>query len=163
MNPDLKNFKSYLDQESMSITEAIKKSNSVNSFTPGEIYSFRYQGNQVFAIVISTRKSGDGKYVSSRGNVLLTVIKLDTDLKSVYNYGTLLILRNLYKKQKEAKYPKITEKPGAVSRMLSRFFSKFKEKVRRRTVLSLFGKSNFRTYNISKMRSIYELNIDGAN
>lgn len=128
-----------------------------SSFTPGFVYNFVYNGSSVTVICVSTRRAKSGNYISNRGNPLVTCIKLDTDEKSLYNVGTELILKNILNRQRQAKYQEITRGAGLPTKLLSRFFGKFREKVRKKTVLSLFGKSNFRTYNINKINIITRL------
>ena len=161
MKETLKNFNTFLEEENLSLGRVVRKPRSITSFTPGEVYSFSYEGKDTSVILVSTNKTKTGFYKSSRSNLLITCIKLDFEIKSVFKYSTLLVLKNLYKKNKESKYNRITSKSSLVSRTLSKFFSSFKEKVRQKTILSLFGKSNFRTYNFSKIYDIHELNING--
>ena len=132
---------------------------SKSSFTPGFVYNFVYNGANVTVICVSTRRAKNGNYISNRGNPLVTCIKLDTEERSLYNVGTELILKNILNRQRQAKYQEISKGAGLPTRLLSRFFSKFKDKVRKKTVLSLFGKSNFRTYNISKINIITKIEL----
>ena len=159
MNPTLKKTAEFLAEQGFGEAKIGLVTESEKLIRPGTIYVFTYQGQQVTVICVATRRTRTGLYNSNRGNPLVTCIKLNLDVDDPYSFSTGLILKNILNDPRKAKYNSITEKSGATTRLLSRFFNKFKDKVREKTVMSLFGKSNFRTYNLLKMNNIFKLTL----
>lgn len=159
MNLTLEKTKEFLASQGFGEPRITLVTESEKLIRPGVIYVFTYQGQQVSVICVATRRTRSGLYNSNRGNPLVTCIKLNLDLTDAYSFSTSLILKNILNQSRKATYNSITEKAGATSRLLSRFFDKFKNKVREKTVMSLFGKSNFRTYNLLKMNNIFKLSL----
>lgn len=157
MKATIEKLKDFLSQEELTIKKTSPKPRGGSGLQPGDVCVFNYQGQDQIVIVVATARTHTGQYTSSRGNRLLTCIKLD--LSEEQQYSSLLVFKNLYNKGSKATYKETTRTSRSIPKFLSRFFSKFKEKVRNRTVMSLFGKSNFRTYIIPKMSNIREVSI----
>lgn len=122
----------------------------------GQVYFFDYDSAPVGVIIIASKRSARGMYVSSKGNRLLTCLKLNADAES---FVLGLVLKNLQGSQKSAKYSKTQSGPSTLTKVMGRFFSGFKEKVRNQVAVSLFGRNNFRTYNWAKIENITAIAI----
>lgn len=157
MKATLEKLKDFLAQEELTIKKTSPKPRGGSGLQPGDVCIFNYNREPQTVIVVATDRTKTGKYVSNRGNLLLTCIKLD--LNEQNEYSSLLVFKNLYNKGSKATYRETTKHSSKTSKFLSKFFSKFKEKVRNRTIMSLFGKSNFRTYIIRNMSNIREVSI----
>ena len=123
-------------------TVTLKKmpSGGRSTVIPGRILIFRYfvsatqkrpgtRGQRVILVVRT--KSGDGLYVSPRGNLLVSCFRLEG--KSDVIVST--IVENLYKKRRRSSY-----------------YGKIKESLK-----SLLGVDSFRTYKLSQMKDVYSL------
>lgn len=157
MKATLEKLKDFLEQEELTVKKTSPKPRGGSGLQPGDVCIFKYQGQDQIVIVVATARTHTGQYTSSRGNRLLTCIKLD--LSEEQQYSSLLVFKNLYNKGSKATYKETTRASRSIPKFLSKFFSKFREKVRNRTIMSLFGKSNFRTYIIPKMSNIQEVSI----
>lgn len=112
---------------------------SADRMTPGDIIIFRYylgvgegsRGQRTCLIVKSRR--GDGTYPGKEG-ILVSCFKLNNGSSAeVIN----VILENLYKKRRRASY-----------------YGKIKE-----SLISLLGLDSYRTYKLTKMKSIWKVQL----
>lgn len=159
MEDEPEDFEDFLSSEGLDVQQARLKPDATSTFRPGYIYKFEYGGESVNVLCVSTRKASNGFYRSKKGNPLVTCIKLEPGVEEMLTEGTKLILKNIVNNGRKSNYQYITRESNPAFKLLSRFFSRFKEKVRQSAVLSLFGKSNFRTYNVTKINNIYVLTI----
>jgi hypothetical protein len=101
---------------------------------PGDVVTFSYSGDSFGtrqALVVSTVKHSSGKFMSSRGNRLLCCFELKSSLSSLFT-----IFNNLFKERENSNYQKLPK-----------------------TLKSILNSSNFKTYNLGKMDSAYELEV----
>lgn len=100
---------------------------------PGGVFAMRY-GDGTWRLIIAVGKGGRAVYtLPSTRNTLVSCFKLDTLSNEIVD----IVLQNLYKNVRKASYSWITD--------------------RLKTVL---GSQNYRTYDIKKMRSIFEISIN---
>jgi hypothetical protein len=101
---------------------------------PGDIITFSYSGDSFGtrqALVVATSKHSSGKFLSSRGNRLLCCFDLKSSVSSLFT-----IFNNLFKDRENSNYQKLPN-----------------------TLKSVLNTSNFKTYNLVKMDSAYELEV----
>ena len=115
---------------------------SASRFVPGDVLIFRYyvgagkgSRSQKTILIVYTRR-GDGVFMSTKNNLLVTCFKL-TGAQARSDVIIGAIVDNLYKKRRKASY-----------------YGLIKESLK-----SLLGVNNFRTYKIERMRGIYKLNL----
>jgi len=155
MKGEVENFEESIQQFGMeSLKREIPK--SLSQIRVGQVYFFDYDSEEVGVIVVATKRSNRGYYVSRKSNMLLTCLKLSGDAES---FVVGLVLKNLQGSQRSAKYSKTQRGPSRLEGAMSRFFSGFKQKVKNQVALSLFGKNNFRTYNWSKVDNIVAIQL----
>jgi hypothetical protein len=112
---------------------------SVGNINPGDLFIFAYdplkgdgyQHHYRATIIVSTRR-GSGYFRSSKGNMLISCY----EISHLGPDGIDVLLNQLYKKRKVADYYKI-------SRALDRYL----------------GESSFKTFNLSRIRNLYEVEI----
>jgi hypothetical protein len=102
------------------------------SMLPGDIVTFSYDGQfgSRRLLVVSTQKGSRGNYLSSRGNRLLCTYELEETLP-----GLTMVLNSFYK-QRRTNY----------SRM-------------RNTMDKVFGVTNFKTFNFSKIGTSFKVEL----
>jgi hypothetical protein len=150
-----------LRREGIGVGEGKLLPDAESSITPGNFYVFEYNKQIVSALGIATNRTATGSYISSRGNKLVTTLKFD--LSNQFQMESMIqMLKTIYK-SKKAKYNRITQTATGGEKFLSRFFQQYADKVRSKTMLSLFGKSNFRTYNLSKINKIIRVSLNFPN
>ena len=98
---------------------------------PGDIIQFTYAGSLRYGLVVSSRRTSDGMFLSSRNNTLLNVVLSQELSATMFS----LMVNNLYKNETACNY----QSPKIIGAFL--------------------GKQNFRTFNISKMRDIFKISI----
>lgn len=104
---------------------------SISSMSPGDLLIFTYNEVSRFVLVISCAR-GRGTFLSSKRNILVSCIQLNLTSPS-----SSIILRALYKNVKGADYQRLN-----------------------RSLHSLFGRSNFRTFQLTKMKQIDEVVLE---
>jgi hypothetical protein len=101
---------------------------------PGDVVTFSYSGDLFGtrqALVVSTAKHASGKFMSSKGNRLLCCFELKSSISSLFT-----IFNNLFKDRENSDYQRLPK-----------------------TLRSVLNTSNFKTYNLGKMDSAYELEV----
>lgn len=120
--------------ESFGDGEINLKMSTAQMLHPGDIATFYYKGDSLFRsrrfLVVSTGKNPSGKFISSRGNYLICAY--DLTAKETLP-GLVMIFNSFYKKRK------------STYETLDRFMN------------SIFGGSNFKTFDSKKMSSIFTL------
>lgn len=98
---------------------------------PGDIVEFRYQGSLRNGLVVSSRRTSDGMFLSSLNNTLVNIVLIPGLSDAMFS----LMVNNLYNNESACTYqsPKIL---GA-----------------------FLGKKNFRTFNVSKIRGLVKVSI----
>lgn len=156
MKAEIENFEERIREQGMSLLSR-KIPKSLAQMKIGQVYFFDYDSQPTGVIIITTKKTNRGHYLSNKGNRLLTCLKLNGDAES---FVLGLVLKNLQGRQNSAKYSKTQRGPSGITKAMGRFFSGFKERVRNQVALSLFGKNNFRTYNWAKIENITAIQIN---
>lgn len=121
---------SFQESEDLEILGFRPNPKSVASMTPGDILAFNYEGSSRIVLIISTKR-GRGVFLSSRMNLLVSVVDLDLSRPS-----TFMFIKALHKNIKGSNYLKL-----------------------RRSIFSVLGKENFRTFDLQKMRDINEVAV----
>jgi len=101
---------------------------------PGDVVTFNYSGDSFGtrqALVVSTVKHSSGKFMSSKGNRLLCCFELKSSISSLF-----AIFNNLFKERDNSDYQRLPK-----------------------TLKSVLNTSNFKTFNLGKMDSAYELEV----
>ena len=98
---------------------------------PGDLVEFKYQGGLRNGLVVSSRRTSDGMFLSGRNNTLLNIVLLPGLSEAMFS----LMVNNLYSNESACTYysPKI--------------------------IGAFLGKQNFRTFNVSKMRGLVRVSI----
>ena len=104
---------------------------STTYITPGHVLAFKYNGGEVVALVVSTKR-GNGRFISTKGNPLITVFKLNGLSEVVLQ----VIMENLYRNPGISSYKGVTK-----------------------ALKTILGKDRFRTYNLRKMYGIHQIEI----
>jgi hypothetical protein len=94
---------------------------------PGDSISFEYESKKRFGIVVASKRTQSGYFLSGRLNTLLNVFLLD----SITTARLELVINILYKDRSRCVY-------GSTPAILGSFI----------------GKDNFRTFNVAKIRDI---------
>ncbi len=132
---------------------------SSSNLKAGMFMAFKYDGAVVVAFIAKTKLNPGGTYRSNgTKNLLMTAFKL--------NSGSDIVLQAFVEglnnsKEKTSTYNKnhLLKTVGvSIIRNLSRFRLTKSFKLAK-TLLTVLGKNNFRTYKVSKMRWILELEI----
>lgn len=124
---------------------------------PGDIITFMYKGADYSVILISTKSTKQScYYVSSKGNKLITSIKVDFSLVS-HN----MFVKNILKKNK-TKYSKLKEQKKGFLNWLLKWFSFAKKSNKERLLNSFMGATNFRTFIFNDMKTIKRVKLDSA-
>ena len=100
--------------------------------SPGDVITFGYSGELVNTLVVSTDR-GNGMFLSTQNNMLVSCFKLDNISESVLN----IILRSIYKDKGIANYYII-----------------------QKSLKAILGQSNFRTYKLKSMSGLHRIEID---
>jgi len=107
------------------------KETSYLGLRPGDLIQFTYNGGVRFGLVVKSKRTGTGVFLSSRYNKLLNVVQTGSLSEAMFS----LMVNNLYKNRSACSY----HSPN---------------------ILSLFlGKQNFRTFNVSYVEDILSLEI----
>ena len=105
---------------------------SPGSMLPGDIVTFSYDGQfgSRRLLVVSTERASRGNYLSSRGNRLLCTYELEETLP-----GLTMVINSFYK-QRRTNYNRM-----------------------RNTMDKVFGVTNFKTFNFSKIGTSFKLEL----
>lgn len=99
---------------------------------PGDIIQITYAGSIRYGLVVSSRRTPDGMFLSSRNNTLLNFVQAGTLSEAMFS----LMVNNLYKNENACDY----NSPEIIGAFL--------------------GKRNFRTFNVAKIRNILKVNVE---
>jgi len=99
---------------------------------PGDIVQITYGGSLRYGLVVSSRRTSDGMFLSSRNNTLLNFVQAETLSEAMFS----LMVNNLYKNETACDY----NSPAIIGAFL--------------------GKRNFRTFNVAKIRNILKVNVE---
>ena len=99
---------------------------------PGDLTQFTYPGGARYGLIVSSRTTSSGLFLSTRNNVLLNVVLIESLTDSMFS----LMINNLYKNRSACNYysPRI--------------------------IGAFLGKSNFRTFNVAKMTDVMKVDIN---
>jgi hypothetical protein len=107
-------------------------STSYLGLQPGDLIQFNYEGSLRFGLIVASRRTDDGIFLSGRLNTLLNVILLPDLSEAMFS----LMVNNLYENENACKY-------GS------------------RRILGVFlGKKNLRTFNVAKIKSLIKFIIE---
>lgn len=123
-------FLKKINHESPNFTSLIAKSSGFIS--PGDVLRFGYNSELVNVLVVATKR-GNGMFLSTKSNMLVSCFKLDESSESVLR----ILLRSIYKDRGLANYYII-----------------------QKSLKSILGKKNFRTYNVTSMSGLTRVEID---
>lgn len=107
---------------------------SIGFISPGDVLSFRYEtGTHYRTVLIVSIDRGPGTFISTRGNLLIACFRLDWAHPEILK----IVLKEVYKKRSISNYYKLLKAMNLI-----------------------FGTSNFRSYMLSKMRYVHEIQLD---
>jgi len=168
MSELLKNFSAAMDD--LGIASQVSRKRIVSSFgiKPGFVYTFTYEGKPVVFYVVQTNRAPQAVYLSNRGNKLVTGFKteFEPDSAGKFDESLKLLVKNLFSNKRTAKYSKVTEKAvNAKDPLTDRFIRDLGNNrggdnipaSRTKTLISIAGLENFRTYNFKKMSNIFQI------
>ena len=105
---------------------------SYSYIRPAQILNFKYpKSGDIWGMVVEVER-GPGIFISTRGNKLVCVFKLTNSSPETVNF----VLKTIYKDRRLATYKNVINGLSAI-----------------------FGTNSFRTYNLSKMDRIVEVDI----
>jgi hypothetical protein len=107
---------------------------SINYIQPGDIITFSYNSlltSRRF-LVVSTRKNPRGKFMSGRGNYLIC----GYDLSNKETLPGLVMIFNSFYKSNKSSYERL-----------------------KNLMSSIFGGDSYKTFNVNKMKAVFELVI----
>jgi hypothetical protein len=106
-------------------------STSYLGLQPGDLIEFKYQGSLRNGLVVASKRTTDGMFLSNLNNTLLNVVLVSELSEVMFS----LMVNNLYKNKNACNYysPKI--------------------------IGAFLGRQNFRTLNVAKIRGLVKLNI----
>lgn len=99
---------------------------------PGDLIQVTYEGSTRYGLIVTSRRTNDGMFLSTRNNTLINLVLVQGLSQAMFS----LMVNNLYSNRNACNYysPKIL---GA-----------------------FLGKRNFRTLNIAKMKDILKVVIN---
>lgn len=124
------NFLKKINHDDPAQVSLIPKSSGYIS--PGDVLRFSYDSELVNVLVVAT-KQGNGMFLSTRNNMLISCFKLDESPEVVLN----IILRSIYKDRGIATYQII-----------------------QKSLKSILGKKSYRTYKLQGMVDLKKIAID---
>mgnify|MGYP003631228612 FL=1 len=99
---------------------------------PGDLVQFYYiAGGVRFGLVVSSRRTSSGIFLSTRNNTLLNIVEIESLTDSMFS----LMINNLYQ-----------------NRAACNYYS-------RRVLGAFLGKDNFRTFNVAKLTNVMKVSI----
>ena len=120
------NLQGYLGQFKYSARET-----SYLGVKPGDLIQISYEGGNRQGLVVSSKRTSSGLFLSSKLNPLLNVVLVESISGGMFS----LMVNNLYKNRDACNYLS----PNIIGAFL--------------------GKENFRTFNISKIRDLLTIDI----
>ena len=100
---------------------------------PGDLVHVSYGGSTKYGLIVSSRRTTDGMFLSGRNNTLLNFVIVQGLSEAMFS----LMVNNLYNNEVACNY----YSPAIIGAFL--------------------GKQNFRTLNVAKIRDILKVTIDG--
>ena len=129
-NPNRDKFLRDINHENESFISPVPKSYSY--FSPGQVLNFNYpESGNIWGLVVEDER-GPGIFISTKGNKLVCVFKLTNSPPETVNF----VLKAIYKDRRLATYSNVIN-----------------------GMIAIFGRNSFRTYNLSKMGRIMEVDI----
>jgi len=129
-NPNRDKFLRDINHENESFISPVPKSYSY--FSPGQVLNFNYpESGNIWGLVVEVER-GPGIFISTKGNKLVCVFKLTNAAPETVNF----VLKAIYKDRRLATYSNVIN-----------------------GMIAIFGRNSFRTYNLSKMGRIMEVDI----
>tara|TARA_A100001515_G_scaffold135079_1_gene125741 strand:- start:512 stop:904 length:393 start_codon:yes stop_codon:yes gene_type:complete len=101
---------------------------------PGDFIQFTYRGSFRNGLVVSSQRTTDGMFLSSRNNTLLNIVLTPALSEAMFS----LMVNNLYNNEAACNY----RSPAIIGAFL--------------------GKQNFRTFNVAGIRDILKVNIQNG-
>jgi len=98
---------------------------------PGDLVHISYGGSPRYGLIVSSRRTTDGMFLSGRNNTLLNFVIVKGLSEAMFS----LMVNNLYNNEVACNY----HSPAIIGAFL--------------------GKQNFRTLNVAKIRDILKVNI----
>ena len=98
---------------------------------PGDLVQITYEGSLRYGLVVSSKRTTGGIFLSTRNNTLLNIVLLPGLSEAMFS----LMINNLYNNEVACNY----RSPAIIGAFL--------------------GKQNFRTFNVAKVRDILKVNI----
>jgi hypothetical protein len=102
------------------------------SLRPGDLVQVSYAGSVKYGLIVSSRRTSDGMFLSSRNNTLVNFVGVQGLSDAMFS----LMVNNLYNNQNACNY----YSPAIIGAFL--------------------GKRNFRTLNVAKLRDILKVSIN---
>ncbi len=101
---------------------------------PGDYIQFTYRGALRYGLVVSSKRTTDGMFLSSRNNTLVNIVLTPALSEAMFS----LMVNNLYNNEVACNY----RSPAIIGAFL--------------------GKQNFRTFNVAGIRDILKVNIQNG-
>lgn len=98
---------------------------------PGDLVQVTYAGSTRYGLIVSSRRTTDGMFLSTRNNTLVNFVAVQGLSEAMFS----LMVNNLYNNEVACNY----YSPAIIGAFL--------------------GKQNFRTLNVAKIRDILKVNI----
>tara|TARA_R110002126_G_scaffold84465_21_gene205278 strand:- start:1012 stop:1404 length:393 start_codon:yes stop_codon:yes gene_type:complete len=105
--------------------------NSYLGLQPGDLIQFDYVSSSRLGLVVSSKRTSRGYFLSTQNNTLLNIVEVDGLTGGMFS----LMINNLYK-----------------NRVACNYYSP-------RIIGMFLGDDNFKTFNIAKVHNILEVNI----
>lgn len=102
------------------------------SLRPGDLVQVSYAGSVRYGLVVSSRRTSDGMFLSPRNNTLINFVTVQGLSDAMFS----LMVNNLYNNENACNY----YSPAIIGAFL--------------------GKQNFRTLNVAKLRDILKVTIN---
>jgi|TARA_R100000152_G_C6562147_1_gene32561 hypothetical protein len=121
-----KSFSDKLENLAVEVSET-----SYLGLRPGNIIQITYAGSLRYGLVVSSKRTSNGIFLSPRNNTLLNIVLIDSLSDAMFS----LMVNNLYNNESACNY----NSPAIIGAFL--------------------GKQNFRTFNVSKIRNVLKVTI----
>jgi hypothetical protein len=110
----------------------IVKETSFIGLRPGDLVMFNYNGSSRVGLVVKSRRTSSGIFLSTQNNTLLNIFLVESITSGAFE----LMINNLYRNRLSCTYKNSPKILGA-----------------------FLGKDNFRTFNVSKIRDLHTILI----
>lgn len=121
-----KSFSDKLENLAVEVSET-----SYLGLRPGDMIQITYAGSLRYGLVVSSKRTSNGIFLSPRNNTLLNIVLIDSLSDAMFS----LMVNNLYNNESACNY----NSPAIIGAFL--------------------GKQNFRTFNVSKIRNVLKVTI----